>query len=441
MDSWKECCLFAVAGLVSLLQHLISSSPNKTSRKFDWSGQHTGFRLTAAAAEPCKTPTTPQTLNPTAAAEPLSAVSASSAPSGELCLLQGIVRQLKSASSSSGKPPTLAPAAAEAAAKEAVESNRYAAAFGSAAYALWLQQANLAAPSSLLAAALQLLLAYLHGRGRQAAAQLYACNVSDVLERLCGFCTPEVLALTEKVYSQMCVLSSQLRDEVMQDGNMTALTGIVKAAAAAAAAVATAQASAATTTIEVAGSPAVTETATAAARLAEAQRASSLADVDGLADAAVLIVEPTTAATAAATAAMPVNVTRFPVKLLLAALSRLVAAVDAAPGADIINFTGAAVKPSLSNAAGAAAAAANRPGVARTSSSASTAAAAGVAAAGAAVDVMRHIAEVIDDGSSCGLAAVVVLMVRQQSLLLQEAAGQVGFLYHLACTAMHCCWP
>jgi hypothetical protein len=268
----------------------------------------------------------------------------------------------------------------------------YEAAFSTAAFTLWLQQANLQAPNSLLAAALQLLLAFVTNCGRPEAVQLYTCNISDVLERLCGFCTPEVLGLTEKVYSQLCLLSSQLRDEVMQDSNMTALTGIVKGAAAA-----------------------------AGARPAAAECSSDLAAAaSSMTDATVLVIEPAAAAAAGTSGCS--------LKLALAALSRLAAAVDAAAGADIIRFTGPVVQP-----CSAAAAALGGSSTAAASIRPPAATAAG------AVEVMRHVAAVVGDGSSCGLAAVVALMVGgQQGLLVREAAGQVG-LVDVHDLALHAC--
>jgi hypothetical protein len=359
----------SAAGLVSLLQHLIASSPSKTSRKLDWSGKQTGFQLMPAAAEPCKTPgaSTTLLLHPTAAA------ASASAAGPPAWLVQDLAEQISKVSSSKLRCSSTATAAAAAAAF-ALKECSYEAAFSSATYSFWLQQAKLQPPSTLLSAALQLLLALLAHGGRTAAAQLYACNVSDVLERLCGFCSPEVLGLVEKVYSQLSLLSAQLRDEVMQDGNMTALTGISKAAAAAAAA------------------------AQEAAHL-KAAHASSITD------AAVLVIEPTVPAAAAAVDS------RYPLKLQLAALSRLAAAIDAAAGADIIRFTGPVAQPGSAAAA-----------------TAGSRTAAAAAASGGVGDVLRHIAAVVGDGSSCGLAAVVVLMVAgQQGLLLAEAAGQVGF--------------
>jgi hypothetical protein len=343
----------------------------------DWSGKQTGFQLTPAAAEPCKT------LLPTAAAACLSLTQRPPAD-----VVQSAAAQLCKMSSSKLLSPTPGTAAVTAAtvAKMALERCSYEAAFSTAAYAVWLQQAKLQPPNTLLAAALQLLLALLTHGGRPATAQLYACNVSDVLDRLRGFCTPEVLGLVEKVYSQLYLLSAQLRDEVMQDGNMTALTGVIKAVAAATA---------------------------AATPAAAAATPPDLAAASSVTDAAVLVIEPAAAAAA---------LSSYPLKLQLAALSRLAAAVDAASGADIIRFTSPVAQP------GSAIAAASSRTVTAPSN---WAAAAGCAAAGSgdggASELLRHVAGVVGDGSSCGLAAVVALMVGQQGLLLQEAAGQVWF--------------
>jgi hypothetical protein len=372
---------FLGAGLVSLLQDLIASSPSKTSRKLDWSGKQTGFQLTPAAAEPCKKSGKPSTLHPTAAA----ACAPTTTQSPLAAEVQSLAGQLSKFSSS--KLLTTLPAAAAATvavAKMAMEDCSYEAAVSTAAYALWLQQAKLQPPNTLLAAAMQLLLALLKHGGRAAATQLYACNVCDVLERLCGFCTAEVLSLVEKAYSQLCLLSAQLRDEVMQDGNMTALTGIIKAAAAAV-------------------RPPSSSSAAAAAP-------ADLAAAGSVTDAAVLVIEPAAAAA----------VISYPLKLQLAALSRLTAAIDGAAGADIIRFTGPVAQP------GSAAAAALGPTAAGSRTIPAPSCTAAAAASGSADEVFRHVAGVVGDGSSCGLAAVVSLMVGQQGLLLREAAGQVG---------------
>lgn len=232
-------------------------------------------------------------------------------------------------------------------------------------------------PGTLLEAALQLLLATCYFGGRDAARQLYVNDVSGTLKQLSQFCSVEVVEATRQLYGWLCLYSYQLRDEVMQDNHMMALSGVLELP---------------------------TVTAAAAAPTA-----------------------CTGTAAAAAAAAVPLKMVW---RLQAAALNKLLSVIDTAGGREFAGFIGAELKHGSS-----------RPYTGSSSSSTQTHSGPGVAAAAAGGPARGHLVTARRLGGcgltavtarrlgGCGLTAVIGLL-HQHCEQQQQQQQQV---FRLAC--------
>lgn len=160
-----------------LVRQLSRAAPSVTAQQFDWSGRHTGYGLRPAAAAPCA---------PVSSAAGARKDAAAAAWSAHSC----------------------------------------------AASAALLARHGWTAPATLLESVLQLLAALCLQRSRPAAAVLYMDDISTTLQQLLAFSTPAVVALAEQLCGWLCLASRQLRDEVLADGDLAALSGILQLSAA-----------------------------------------------------------------------------------------------------------------------------------------------------------------------------------------------------------------
>ncbi|KAF8059443.1 hypothetical protein HT031_005248 [Scenedesmus sp. PABB004] len=175
-------------GLHALVARLIEASPQQAARQLDWSGRQSGFRLVPAPAEPCSC----RAVAPGGGAE-------RAAPACAHAPAWAGPGAAAAAAAAAGAPPPGSP------------------------------------QRTLLGAALRALCALCDGGGRAAASALYAADVSASLERLRGFAgSREVLAAAQALYGRLCLASPQLRGEVLQEGPVVGLAGLLRVAAAAA---------------------------------------------------------------------------------------------------------------------------------------------------------------------------------------------------------------
>ena len=83
-------------------------------------------------------------------------------------------------------------------------------------------------PNTLLEASLELLLACCKTLGPTASKTLYRLNASALLKRLGGYREPAVRILLQQLYGRLCQGFAGFRDEVLQDGDVLGLSGMVR---------------------------------------------------------------------------------------------------------------------------------------------------------------------------------------------------------------------
>jgi hypothetical protein len=276
-------------GLHALVRELIATSPQRASRSLDWFGQPTSFTAVPTAAEFCRC-----CAVTTVASRHMHGVICSCSCNNDSmagcssCACDDHEQQQTGA----GEQPPL---------------------------------------DSLLAAALALLVDACEHSGRRGAAMLYSADISDTLEQLCCFTgSAGVIHNTERLYSFLMTACPQLRDEVMQDGRIIALTGALRPAAATAAAATAAAATAAAATA--AAVPAV---------------AAAGGEIQGMMGATITTADdamgtPTSHASLVSNQKqIKSRVKSDQFKLMLAALGRLTGALEGAPAHAVLHFCGA----------------------------------------------------------------------------------------------------